>query len=61
MSNRKAWEKVLKMYCTADPITGNRPCDSGLLCDKCIEGFEFKHLKGGYKNVKRKINQKSKK
>jgi len=58
MNKQQILEKVLEMYCTADPITGNRPCDSGLLCDKC---FDFKHLKGGYKNVKRKINQKSKK
>lgn len=34
--NRTAWEKHLdKYYCTADPMTGNRPCDNGEPCDAC--------------------------
>ena len=54
MSKQKAWEKVLdRMYCTADPLTGNRACDSGLLCDRC-KGFESRYLKGSNKNIKRK-------
>ena len=33
---RLAWNNFLnKYYCKADPVTGNRPCDNGLACDKC--------------------------
>lgn len=41
MSNEtamKIWGKVLdELCCTENPITGNRPCDNGVLCCKCDE------------------------
>lgn len=37
-----AWESYLaSLGCYADEVTGNRPCDNGVLCDKCSQpGFE---------------------
>lgn len=30
------WEKFLDGYfCSAHPLTGNRPCDEGTVCDQC--------------------------
>lgn len=31
------WRKILEETCNcyADPISGNRPCDNGILCDDC--------------------------
>lgn len=36
-----SWERYLaSLGCYADEETGNRPCDNGVLCDKCQrEGF----------------------
>lgn len=40
MKNIKAiqlWDKVLKEYCHCYPdAVGNRPCDNGCLCDRCM-------------------------
>lgn len=41
MTNRQIielWEKFLEeeCQCFADQITGNRPCDNGCFCDKCL-------------------------
>lgn len=40
MSNKRAfeiWNEVLQKVCGcyADAV-GNRPCDNGMLCDKCM-------------------------
>lgn len=36
MTKKEIWENILnRMCCTANPITGNRPCDNGVLCDRC--------------------------
>jgi len=38
------WEQFLnENYCTPISITGNRPCDNGVLCDAChtIEAQEL--------------------
>lgn len=33
---QKMWEKFLNQhFCTADTVTGNRPCDDGQVCDVC--------------------------
>lgn len=33
----RAWDKTLKEYCHchADAV-GNRPCDNGAVCDRCM-------------------------
>ena len=40
MTNNNAinlWDKVLREYCHCYPdIVGNRPCDNGCLCDRCM-------------------------
>ena len=36
MTKQQIWERVLnRMCCSENPITGNRPCDNGVLCDRC--------------------------
>ena len=40
MTNNKVinlWDKVLREYCHCYPdAVGNRPCDNGCLCDRCM-------------------------
>lgn len=38
MSRQQAWEETLEQYCRcyADAV-GNRPCDNGALCDRCMQ------------------------
>lgn len=41
MSNTKKsneiWDKVLREYCHCySDAVGNRPCDNGALCDRCM-------------------------
>lgn len=31
----EVWVSLLNLYCHADEYTGNRPCDNGVLCDRC--------------------------
>ena len=36
MTKQQIWKRVLnRMCCSENPITGNRPCDNGVLCDMC--------------------------
>jgi len=41
VTNKRAialWDKVLKDYCKCYPdAVGNRPCDNGAICDRCLE------------------------
>lgn len=40
MTKQQIWENILnRMCCTTNPITRDRPCDSGLLCDRCNSGL----------------------
>ena len=34
---RKTWSRFLTEFgfCSEDPLTENRPCDDGAICDKC--------------------------
>ena len=33
----KIWDKVLRDFCGCYPdVVGNRPCDNGALCDRCM-------------------------
>ena len=34
---KKLWTKYLNEYvgCPQDPVTQNRPCDFGCICDRC--------------------------
>lgn len=32
---QKFWVEALDTICTENPVTGNRPCDNGVLCDRC--------------------------
>lgn len=47
----KTWGAFLeaKGFCSGNPITGNRPCDNGAICDKCAPDWvqkEYERWKG---------------
>lgn len=35
MKKAKLWEKFLDKHFCSESAYGNRPCDDGMLCDKC--------------------------
>ena len=46
----KIWDKVLRDFCGCYPdVVGNRPCDNGALCDRCMT----KEVRGIYRDLLR--------
>lgn len=40
---QKIWTSVLEDFgCHAEPVTGNRPCDFGVPCDRCLYDFDMR-------------------
>ena len=38
---KKSWTEYLNEYvgCPQDPVTQNRPCDFGCICDRCVKSY----------------------
>lgn len=56
---RSKWEIFLDAnFCSADPITGNRPCDSEALCDRCNTEDSQEWFENWKKDSEQPVNSK---